>query len=725
MPFSSTTRATTTHSGFYAVFVPTFLTLLSVGFFLRIGWIIGAAGLPQTFVMISLAVFLSLITALSISSTVTNLKVDSGSVFFLLSRSFGVEIGSAISLPLFLAQSLSISFYAMGFAEMLHLLIPWVPCQETTLALLLLITLINLISPKLVLKTQLIIFVCICLTFLSFYSGNTSSLSSSIPLPELSTPFWTLFALFFPVVTGIEGGIALIRHLKNPSRSIPIGLIAAILSAFVIYLSTSYILSVYVPKELLASPMVMKDYARVPALVVIGILGSTFSAALSSSLSAAGNIKSFAEDGIIPKVLGHPSITLLLAMMIAFFGVSFKNINGIAPLLSMFFLMSYGTLNAATGIEAMIHNPSWRPTLKTPWVLSLLGAAVCFIVMLLIDPAVSLAATASVALLYILMKKRHLRSSWDDMRYSILLLVSRYAIYTLNKLKPSPKTWRPNLLVFVGDPLLRAHLTELTSSMTHKKGFLIISSILLSPNSSRSNEEEKLSLFLERAHIPALIRTKEAPNLLTGMRSLIDDIGIGPLYPNTVVLGASEKPEKIPLFAHVIRLAYKNKKNLLIIRENGLTGRLHIKDSLNQQKSINVWWGGKSKNNSELMLIMAHMLQTSEHWAGALVTLKTAVSVQEDIPIMQNSLDSFLVASRLALHTDIALHQEGDIFTTTMKIHSRDADLVFLGIRPPEEDESLEDYSRYYAQLLKRTENYPPIAYTLAGESLDFSKILS
>jgi len=723
MSTSSPTASKTIYNGFSAVFLPTFLTLLSVGFFLRIGLIVGSIGYFYTSVIIFLAVLVTSITALSMSSTVSNLKIETGSVFFLLSRSFGVEVGSAISLPLFLAQALSTSFYALGFAEGLHLFFPFFSLQTIALAVLAATTLLVLFSSHTVLRLQPLIFTLVCVTMLVFYLGYTpyGAVSSATFLHKSS--FWPLFAIFFPVVTGIEGGLSFINSLKTPSRSIPWGLLSAIITTSLIYLSTSYILSKQEQDVLLSQPLIMQKLSLLPTLVGVGILGSTLSAALCSSINAANSLKSFAEDGIIPKVFGNPHIAVLFSMMISFLGASLGNINAIAPLLSMFFLISYGTLNAATGIEALIHNPSWRPTFKTPAALSLLGSALCIVVMLLVDPAISLGAAGGVSILYLLMKKRHLHSSWEDMRYSILLFCSRYAIYKLEHLKASPKTWRPNLLVFVGDPLLRAHLTELTSALTHKKGFLIVSSIITS--SDVYSEEEKLSLFLKRRNIPALIKTKQASNLLEGMHPLIEDIGLGHLCPNTIVLGASEKPEKIPLFADIILLAHKNKKNLIIIRENGLTQRLHIKDSLKQKKSINVWWGGRSKNNSELMLVMAHMLQTSEHWNGSSVTLKTVVSVASDIPLMQENLRSFVTSSRLELDTEIALHETGDIFSSTMKKHSLEADLVFLGIRPPGSEETPEEYATYYAQLLDKTANYPPIAYTLAGESLDFSKILS
>lgn len=729
MPSISKTATSSIYNTFSAVFLPTFLTLISMGFFLRMGWIVALAGPLKTVAIISLATLICLITALSISSTLSNIKMEGGGMYFLLSRTFGPEIGSAICLPLFLAQALSGAFFIMGFAEVLKLLFPIIPIKEVTLCLLVAIGALTLLSSKIILKTEVFIFGLLCFTILCFCFGPSLPLDTT-PTPLPSIPFWALFATFFPIVTGIEGSLSFINKLKNPSKSIPIGLLSGIGCALCIYLGISYLLYKKAPNSLLIDPLVMKHLSITPIIVVIGILTSALSGALGSIISAANSLQAFAEDRIIPKILGKTHLSLLISLSVAFLGISFGSINAIAPILSTFFLISYGTFNAATAMESLIENPSWRPTLKLNWIFSLLGSILCFIVMLMVNPGVSLVSTLCIVFLYLLMKKRHLHSAWEDMRYSILLFLSRYAIYGLNSMKPSPKTWRPNLLVFLGDPLINAHLAQLTSSMTHKKGFLIISSIV-SPEGTLNTEnildieETKLSFFLEKIQVPALIKTKEDPDLLNGMKSLIEDIGLGDLSPNTIVLGASEQKEKIPFFAQIIQFAHKAKKNILIVRENGLTERLQMKEKNHQKKSIDVWWGGRSKSNSELMLILGYMLQTSQTWKGSILTLKTVVNIEQDTPIMQRNLNSFLINSRLQLNTDIAVHKEGDIFSNTMKTHSSASDLIFLGMKPPENSESLEDYSKYYENLLIKTQDYPSLIYTLAGESLDFNKILS
>ena len=51
------------------------------------------------------------------AAVATNLKVKSGGPYYLISRTLQVEFGGAIGIALFLAQSISIAFYCLGFAE--------------------------------------------------------------------------------------------------------------------------------------------------------------------------------------------------------------------------------------------------------------------------------------------------------------------------------------------------------------------------------------------------------------------------------------------------------------------------------------------------------------------------------------------------------------------------------------------------------------------------------
>ncbi|MDX8431584.1 MAG: hypothetical protein SNF33_07290 [Candidatus Algichlamydia australiensis] len=701
---------------FTGVFLPSVLTIFGVILYLRLGWIVGVAGPWMTVGIISLSSLITLITAFSLSSIATNMRIGSGGVYYILSRTFGIKIGSAIGIPLFLAQALSISFYISGFVETVTGVLPFLSPKVIEIATLSLITTLALISTDIALKSQLIIFGLIIISLFSLAMGRATPISTEIvEIPKIS--FWPLFALFFPAVTGIEAGISMSGDLKNPARSLPMGTIAAVVVGYISYLLLALFLSSRVSADLLIShPMIMEEIALIKEFILIGIWGATLSSSLSCMLGAPRTLSALAEDGIAPRWMAGRSIRLPIVITALFVmaGLLLGSIDQIAPVLSMFFLISYAMLNLATSFEGILDSPSWRPTFRFPWYISFFGTLLAVAVMLLIDASHSLLAFMSVVAIYFIAARRQTLFELDDLREALLVFFSRLSIYGLARMKKSTKSWRPNLLVFLEDPFSRQSLMELTHDLTHGQGFLIFASIL-EEQQKAENFKKKMEDYLEKARISGLVETFTSTHLFDGMKSLAQAAGIGPLTPNTIVLGTTRKESRFTEYGKLILTAYREQKNVILVQEGSPFSL--------KPKQIDVWWGGLNPQNSELMLLFAHMLRTSGKWRGAKLHLKTAIFNEKSREQSLEKLRELSCNGRLPLTPEVILAQ-GDLFAEAMRKSSSGADLIFLGLRPPLLDETPESYGEYYQKLLTRTEHFPPTAFVLASEPLAFSKIL-
>ena len=105
--------ATGTLGTFAEVFTPSVLTILGIVLFLRLGFVVGSTGLKRELLILLLANGISVLTFLSLSAISTNIRVKVGGVYYLLSRTLGLEFGGAIGIVMFLAQSISIAFYCI------------------------------------------------------------------------------------------------------------------------------------------------------------------------------------------------------------------------------------------------------------------------------------------------------------------------------------------------------------------------------------------------------------------------------------------------------------------------------------------------------------------------------------------------------------------------------------------------------------------------------------
>ena len=102
---------------FGGVFTPDVLTILGVIMYLRLGWVVGNAGLVGAVAIILLAKSVTICTGLSMSSITTNIKIGAGGAYSIISKSLGLEAGGSIGIPLYIAQTLSAALYIIGFTE--------------------------------------------------------------------------------------------------------------------------------------------------------------------------------------------------------------------------------------------------------------------------------------------------------------------------------------------------------------------------------------------------------------------------------------------------------------------------------------------------------------------------------------------------------------------------------------------------------------------------------
>lgn len=727
---------------FQGVFTPSILTILGVIMFLRFGWVLGNVGLPLTLLIVTLATAITFLTGLSLSATATNMKVGGGGAYFLVSRSLGLEVGAAIGLPLFLAQALGIAFYISGFAEAFVTFVditPWMetlplpfpitPIRFVSLLTLLVLTLLALISASIALKTQLLILVAIVLSLVSFFTGSAPGVTLVLPDTPLSARlgFWAVFAVFFPAVTGIEAGISMSGDLKDPAKSLPRGTMAAVLTGFVIYLAIPIYLSLMVQDEalLLHRPLIMADIARWSQLIILGVWAATLSSALGAILGAPRTLQALARDRVLPRWMGKgygktndPLPATLLSFLVAFAAILLGDLNLIAPVLSMFFLTSYGLINLSAGLEGLIESPTWRPKFRFPWWGSLTGAAACFTIMLMIDLGATFAALFITGSLYTVMKRRELRAHWGDMRHGLLMLLVRVAIRRLLRRPVDERNWRPNVLVFSGSPQSRWHLIELAHALARGPSYLTLATIM--PTDSWSTErvnslKRSISEYLDKRDVEAMIKVYPGSDVFRGAEALIKGYGFGPLEPNTLVLGESQREENLPDFVRLILLSHQMRRNLVLVREGGERGDLPT------APRIDLWWRGQ-QTNIGLMMTLAFLLKRSDRWAKSRIVLKRTIAHESERPEIEAYLQSFMDQQRLDIEFEV-LCAEGKMPFDLMRASSGDAAMVLLGMKHPLPEESEADYLAYYHRLAASTHGLP-VVLVLSAEQVDFRQII-
>ena len=738
MPSETTSKERPAHSStgysfgtFKGVFTPSLLTVLGVIMYLRFGWVLGNVGLAQTLLIVTLACTITFLTGISISSLATNMRIGGGGAYYIISRSLGAEAGGAIGLPLFLAQALGIAFYIAGFAESVCNLLPGLPQVFVGLITLLGLAALAYFSADIAMKFQFFILTAIILSLGSFFSGHApyvvSPAAASQYLPTL--PFWAVFAVFFPAVTGIEAGLAMSGDLKSPEKSLPLGTLGAIVTSYVVYMAIPIFLNhLQLPQyELMTNSLIFKDVARWGQLVMLGIWGATLSSALGALLGAPRTLQALAKDGVIPRWIGRgfgrnndPRIATFAAALIGAAGLLLGNLNAIAPLLSMFFLTSYGLLNLSAALEGFLSGPSWRPKFHMHWGFSAAGAIICLVAMLMLNVGATLIAALVSTGVYVLLAKKRVNAYWGDMRYGIYMLMLKIFLYKLTRHSTNEKTWRPNILVLSGSPSTRWYLIALADALSHGKGFLTVATILPKENLTHEqlqNTRESIENYLDERSVPAIVKVMAEEDVLQGARTLVEAYGFGPLIPNTILLGDTEKRDNYEDYCSLMIKVFQLRRNLVIVREADIP----VNSTTATQGRIDIWWRQKGQN-SGLMLALAYLLTTSPEWEGSEMCIKTIVDSEEDKEEVTQHLEKFVHRENMDASVKVYVAPQAHAFNL-LREKSADAAMLFLGLRPPEKSESAESYSIYYQKLLSVTDGFPATALVLSAEDLDFDRI--
>ncbi|MEM9538279.1 MAG: Na-K-Cl cotransporter [Cyanobacteria bacterium P01_E01_bin.42] len=709
---------------FGGVYTPSVLTILGVIMYLRFGWVVGNVGLLGTLAIVTLSTSITFLTSLSVSAIATDRVVRVGGAYYMISRSLGIETGGAVGIPLYFAQAFSVALYTIGFAESIVKTFPTLNQTYVALITTIVVAFLAYTSASLAIRAQYFIMAAIAISLLSLLFGKPIEPTAIEWWNGDGESFWVVFAVFFPAVTGIMSGVSLSGDLRDPTKSIPVGTLAAVGTGYLIYMGLPLLLATRADATtLIEDSLVMTQMALWGPTILWGVWGATLSSALGSILGAPRVLQALARDGVLPRwmsVLGQgsgkedePRLGTAVTLGVAIAAVCIGDLNLIAPVLTMFFLTTYMVLNVSASIEGILQSPSFRPTFRVHWIFSLLGAAGCLAVMFLINAVATVVAAAIVLGIYFWLQQRELVTTWGDVRRGLWMELLRIGILHIRH-EEDTKNWRPNVLVLSGIPRKRWSLIELAKGFTHNRGIITVSSVL--PSGSRdlaqqAELERTLVEYLERRGVEALVRVVSANNPFEGAYRLVETYGLGAVVPNTIVLGDSENADIRDRYCQMIRDIHSAKRSIVILRENGDRG-------FGARSRIDIWWGGLQANGS-LMLLLAYLLCKNISWRRAKIYLNLVVPNSAAAAAAKTNLEGLIAKLRITAFPQVLIG-EGRSFDEILHSSSENADLIFLGMARPTDN----SFTRYYEKLQSRAIGLPTTLFVLAAPDFAFEEVL-
>lgn len=643
---------------FVGVIRPTLLTTLGALLFLREGWLVGNSGLIGAVVVILCAYVITGTTSLSVASLATNVRVQAGGAFALISRALGLEAGGAIGIPLYAAQCASAALYLFAFAEAWRHAFPGHPIAAIVFIGFIGVAGLTLKSAKVAFKAQAPLLILVGLAILSAWAGGWGTPEAipggTTPVDRVSLP--EAFAVFFPAATGLMVGVGMSGSLARPRHSIPRGILTAWGASLTVYLVTACWLSaVAEPDELLTNKTIMISKAAVGPLVLTGVLCTTVMAAVSNMVAAPRLLQAMAAQRVVPfgewieqpDESGDPRRALSISLALVGVFLLSGSLDQIATIVTAFFILTYMAINLVVFLEQRLAMISFRPTLALHPLVAPLGLAVCALGLFVSSPTMGLMGVTLVVLTYVWLQRRQLHTPWETVRSGIHVRVAAWAAQRASLAGRPERAWAPEALIPVRSPEEADLLLSLVTQLTDRAGSVRL--VALGGDLELGMDVEERAVAARKRGQQVTATSVDARTYSAGATLVVDALRGMFLGPNLVIASGEHQSEKDlqVLLDHCERRGVG--VGILLAHPNGSIGRA---------KQVAVWLSERSPHwslemhnvNLDLPVLAGHLLSTADDRSLRLCTVVRSIDDRADANVF---LQKLIEQGRLGRRTEI------------------------------------------------------------------------
>ncbi|MBN1480052.1 amino acid permease [candidate division KSB1 bacterium] len=726
------------------VFLAAISTILGAIMFLRFGYAVGHTGAMGTVILIFIGHAITIPTALAIAEIATNLKVEGGGEYFIISRSFGARIGGAIGITLYLSQAISVAFYMIAFSQAFTPLFGWfkdvtgiTPDARMVSApfTILLLLLILKKGANLGVTALWIVVSILGISLAAFFFGHPAEDVNGFEFyRHIAEPdkFSKVFAIIFPAFTGMTAGVGLSGDLRNPRKSIPLGTLSATIIGMFVYIIIVLKLSVSAsPETLVADQLIMSKIAVWGPIIPIGLAAATISSAIGSVLIAPRTLQALSVDNIWPvkkinqflkKSKGESNepvnATLVTAVIVMVF-VLLGDVDFVAQIISMFFLITYGTLCLVSFLEHFAGSPSYRPTFRSKWALSLIGAVASFYMMFQIEPLYAFLALVVMVLIYFGLKKvREDETDLTDVFKGVLFKITRQLqmLIQRNRNGSTQDTWRPAFIALSSSTAYRIAHYDFLRWIAHYYGFGTYFHFIKGPltEDNAQNARQLLNKIIHQgmaAEASIYADTIISPSFTTAVAQIIQAPGIFGMENNSILFEfrLSDKEELINIIdgcSFSATLGY----SICVLRSS--------ERHFGYKKSLHIWLTPGDYSNANLMILLAYILMGTPDWKGCHISIFAAFN-EEDMTKEVNRLNTLIDKGRIPISRKnvqkMPFKKGMKAFEALVNGHSQDADLVITGF-------SVSKLAQDKGAFFKSFENIPDILFVRAGQRISIEE---
>lgn len=702
--------------GTLPVFLTAISTILGAIMFLRFGFAVGHVGIWLTLAIIAIGHAVTIPTAMALAEIATNQKVEGGGEYYIISRSFGLVIGAAIGLALYFSQAISVAFYVIAFAEAFKPVVAYLSTldldprllqilglkQTVSIPALIFLTIIVLRSgADLGVKMLYIVVGTLTVSMIAFFVGSPIEAANEVIDPVLANEeisFFAVFAIIFPAFTGMTAGVGLSGDLENPSKSIPLGTLAGTLAGMVIYVFIAFKLASSASPQALKNVdnLIMSDIAWQGWWIIpLGLAAATISSALGSIMVAPRTLQAIARDSVLPNSMingwlskgtaktDEPFNATIITVIIALLFILMGEINIVAEIISMFFMVTYGSLCLISFLQHFAADPSYRPTFKSRWYISLLGALACFGLMFFMNSTYAIVAIAlMVGLNFILSYYNKEKRNVAVIFQGVIFQFSRQLQVFLQKAEKEQITnWRPSVVCISENSFNRIAAFDMLRWISQKYGFGTYIHKIEGYLSRKTNEQAEADLkrLIKRAEMTEsniYIDTLISPSYTSAIAQVVQLPGVSGKENNLLMFEFSKhNPDNVKNIIDNFKLIKSVDFDIIILGS--------CERGFGFKKEIHIWITSNDYENANLMILLGYIIIGHKDWKDAHIKI-FAIYPEDNLVSERERLNILIETGRLPISPKNIELIPKKIERDTRSIiseKSEEADLTIIGFR--------------------------------------------
>ena len=701
---------TTAQFGTLPVFMTAISTILGAILFLRFGYAVGHQGFLGVLGIIFLGHMVTIPTAMAVAEIATNQKVQGGGAYYIISRSFGLNIGASIGIALYLSQAISVAFYVIAFSEAFDPLIRFLHYQIHTplidkrwiglFSMCILSVIILTRGANMGMKALYFVVALLFSSLLFFFLGKPTVPEQPFVLnAQIEDPdsFFYVFTIVFPAFTGLVAGLGLSGDLRNPSKSIPRGTLWATIGGFLVYILVTYKLAVSAsPDELASDQLIMEKIALWGPIIPVGLAAASLSSALGSIMVAPRTLQAMGFDQVFPgtginnwlskgkEKDNEPINGGLVSIIIGFVFVAFGDIDFVAKIISMFFMVTYGVICLISLLEHFAADPSYRPTFRSRWYLSLVGAVTSFWLMFKMNAPYALLSLIIMGGIYIMVseynkKEKGLANLFRGVVFQLSrqlqILAQRADREDLNE------HWRPFTICVSQDTFMRRSAFDMLRWISLKYGFGTYIHYIKGFLTEKTNRESR-EVLNKLIHLAAgsknrvYLDTIISPSYTSAIAQVIQLSGISGKGNNMILFEFSQgNPGSLEEALNTHDILYATGFDLCILSTSY--------KGFGYKKQIHIWITSSDYDNANLMILLGYIILGHPEWKEGII--KIFASYQpEEAGTKKEELKELISEGRLPISLGNIILISADEDKKTRELigdTSADADLTIVGFR--------------------------------------------